>query len=293
MPLPHSLAHPLTASLGALNPPIVTRYRLGVTFHRLSVRKDPVAAPEKKAFDRTIEALLNAGILHENKDFPGGAVFNILGKTRSQPIEIACAVDPFAFASHLSAMEYHGLTDRIPRTLYLSSPPPRQWRRFALERMKKDLGADLAVYLRSGLPRLTRVRFTRIGRTPVHIHAAAHRGAFKAADAVRVSTIGRTFLDMLRRPRLCGGIRHVIDVYRNHAQRYLRLIVDEIDRHGAPIDKVRAGYILEEVCRLQDPVIDGWTRYAQRGGSRKLVYDADYSPVYSERWCLSINLESA
>lgn len=62
---------------------------------------------------------------------------------------------------------------------------------------------------------------------------------------LRVSTIGRTFLDMIREPNLCGGIYHVLDVYAEHAPRYLRLIVDKVDRYGSPIDKVRIGYILK------------------------------------------------
>jgi predicted transcriptional regulator of viral defense system len=109
---------------------------------------------------------------------------------------------------------------------------------------------------------------------------------------LRVATLGRVFLDMLREPRLCGGIQHVVDIYRQEASRHLKLIVDEVDRHGQPIDKVRAGFVLAEVCRLQSPVIDGWDRFAQRGGSRKLDAESEYAPIYSERWQLSINVPS-
>lgn len=98
---------------------------------------------------------------------------------------------------------------------------------------------------------------------------------------------------MIRRPDLCGGIRHVIEVYKGHASTYLTLITAEIDAHGAPIDKIRAGYILEEMCSLSDPVVAGWQRYVQRGGSRKLDAASEYSPHYSARWCLSINIEGA
>jgi predicted transcriptional regulator of viral defense system len=107
----------------------------------------------------------------------------------------------------------------------------------------------------------------------------------------RVATIGRTFLDMLREPGLCGGIYHVLDIFTEQAPRYLRLIVDEIDRHGTKIDKVRAGYVLAERLNLTHPAFAVWQTCAQRGGSRKLDAQADYSPRFSETWCLSINID--
>ena len=108
---------------------------------------------------------------------------------------------------------------------------------------------------------------------------------------MRVATIGRTFLDMLREPELCGGIYHVLEIYAAHAQRYLRLIIDVINRHGTKIDKVRAGYILDERLGLLHPIIDSWLEFAQRGGSRKLLANAPYRSRFSEKWCLSINIE--
>jgi len=96
---------------------------------------------------------------------------------------------------------------------------------------------------------------------------------------------------MLRNPSLCGGIYHVLDVYRENAKRYLRLIIDEVDRHGSAIDKVRVGYVLEERLGLTEPRVEKWIENVQRGGSRKLVADEPYKPVFSEKWCLSINIE--
>jgi hypothetical protein len=98
---------------------------------------------------------------------------------------------------------------------------------------------------------------------------------------------------MLRDPELCGGIHHVLQVYQEHAQQSLRLILDEVDQHGKPIDKVRAGWILESVCHIEDPRINVWTAFAQRGGSRKLDASTEYSPEFSERWALSINVPIA
>jgi hypothetical protein len=40
---------------------------------------------------------------------------------------------------------------------------------------------------------------------------------------------------------------------------------------------------------VSDRRLDDWLRYAARGGSRKLDVKAEYAPVFSERWSLSIN----
>ena len=104
--------------------------------------------------------------------------------------------------------------------------------------------------------------------------------------------VGRAFLDMVREPGNCGGMQHVVDTYREHGARYLALIADEVEQHGNAVEKVRAGYLLDEVCRLTHPLVDGWTQKAQRGGSRLLDPLGEYAPVYSEKWKLSINVAS-
>jgi predicted transcriptional regulator of viral defense system len=97
---------------------------------------------------------------------------------------------------------------------------------------------------------------------------------------------------MLRNPELCGGIQHVIDVYKEYGKQYLRFILDEIDMHGNGIEKARAGYVLETQLGTRDPRIDTWQSTVQRGGSRKLDPSAEYSSYFSERWALSLNVPS-
>ncbi len=291
----------LILTLGHLDQPVITNYQLALYLwrlylagsyqgQRLRIRK---TLPEKHDYTRIIKQLLEIGVIEENKDFPRSSVFNLLGKDRSSAEEIACSVDPFAYISHLNAMSYHGLTDRIPQALFLSSPPPPKWKEFARERMDKDLRGQSVEYHAGNLPNLIRINLTKINKRTVHRYSSVHLGAFKSIKkkVVRVSTIGRTFLDMLRSPEFCGGIHHVINVYTNYAERYFSLILDEIDQHGKPVDKVRAGYILEEICGLTSETINGWLKFVQRGGSRKLDLAEEYSSTYSERWCLSLNIE--
>ena len=290
----------ITLSLGDVTEPVVTPYRLGLIVHHLYLQKEyqgeKISRLQKDfatstEFNKQLAELLKVGVLRAMRGC-SAAVYSLLGRRDDDAEEIACSIDPFCYLSHLSAMAHHGLTERIPTALFVSSPDPKSWKQFAEERMHKDLKQGYAAYRENGLPLLTRLKMEKIGRRDVHRFASSHLGAYKNVQGktLRVSSIGRTFLDMLRNPELCGGMRHVMAVFEEHAAEYLSLIVNEISLHGAKIDKVRAGYILEECMQLKDATIQGWAALAQRGGSRKLDASAEYAPKWSEKWCLSLNL---
>ena len=290
----------LSFSLGELPELLITRYRLGVILHRLYATKVYQGEPLRHLgrefagmveFNRSISLLEASGILKSHPNFPKKA-YRLLGRKEESPEEAACSIDPFCYVSHLSAMSHHGLTNRLPVKLFLSTPDPRRWKEEAQKQMEKELGDEFGAYLSAGLPTLTRLSMTRIGQNEVHRFHSLHWGAYKnvRGKTIKVSTIGRTFLDMLRNPELCGGMHHVVEVFEEHASLYLPAIVGEIDQTGGPIDKVRAGYILEERIGLQDPAFERWMAFAARGGSRKLDPSEEYRPQWSSKWCLSLNL---
>jgi predicted transcriptional regulator of viral defense system len=130
-----------------------------------------------------------------------------------------------------------------------------------------------------------------IRRRPVIVHETRHpaKPATLRGEETRVSSIGRTFADMLSEPSLCGGMHHVIGIWEEEAEEWLDDIITAIDESSSKIVKVRAGYLLAERIGLQDARIDSWVQFAQRGGSRKLDPDAPYAPRFSETWMLSLN----
>lgn len=289
----------LTLSLGELNSPAVTQYQLGLLIHKLyqgkTYNNEPLniskAYAERQDYIKHLNHLIDEGILDQRAGYPSG-MFSLLGLAMPDPEDLVCRLDPFCYLSHLSAMDHHGLTDRIPSKLFISTPAPTEWKLFAQQKMEKDLGESFSIYTDNNLPRLTRLKFDRLGKTEIHSVHSKHLGAYKNTKGrpLRVATIGRTFLDMLRKPDLCGGINHVLQTYDNYAERYLRLITDEIDQHGNKMEKVRAGYILDERMRLSSNTVEKWKQFAQRGGSRKLDASAEYAPEWSDNWCLSINV---
>ncbi len=276
--------------LAALSPYEVAK----AIFLKSSQLQDSVVPDTRELFDILLARLLALRLLTRLPLTAGPQGYVLFGHSNATPQELACSLDPFAYVSHLSAMEYHGLTDRFPKVVFMSTPPASTWRQQARNRMRKDLGDKLEDYLDSGLPKLARPNLTKIGKTTLQFHERSQLGAFRhvSDSPLRVATIGRVFLDMIREPQLCGGIQHVIDVFTQEAKRHLRSILEEVNRNGKSIDKVRAGFLLSVICKLNDPLIDDWSKYAQRGGSRKLDPEGEYSPHYSQRWKLSLNVPS-
>lgn len=286
-----SLTDNVTYRLSELKHPVITRYQLGQLIFQ-AVQDQPTLNVDTTAYLECESALAQRGILKSIPNTPTHSAYTLLGTALLDPRVLACGLDPFCYVSHLSAMEFHGLTDRMPEILYLSTPAPTQWRAYGLERMQHDLGDNLSTYMTAGFPPLQNIRFAKVLGKPVQRTSSLHLGAFRTytEQHLRVSSLGRTFLDMLRTPERCGGIMHVIECYHEHAKPYLRLILDEIDQHGSPIDKVRAGFILEVLCGTTHERINHWKAFAKRGGSRKLDGSLDYSENFSEAWCLSINV---
>ena len=293
----------LTRQIGQHAAPVLSAYALGVMIFRLhrSPEVEPrpasleVQALGRQQYKEMESQLLSVGVLERIPHLRGKA-YSIFGRSKAPAAEFICGVDPFCYISHLSAMEFHGLTDRLPHTLFVSSPSTSEWRKLAKEQMQKELVEYYPAYIAARFPHLVSFRMEKFGKTPIEYINSSHLGAFKNIHdrSLRVSTIGRTFLDMLRRPDLCGGMQHVIDVYKDTARKYLRLIQDEIDAHGTGIEKVRAGYILSEFCGARsDARIQAWKeQFAQRGGSRKLDPTGEFSPTFSEDWSLSLNVPS-
>lgn len=275
-----------------LNQPVVTEYELRLLIYKLY--KNELQRGIKKKIDKSIAHLEDVGIIEKDTQYTGCNVFKIEGKKGFDAGDAACSIDPFCYVSHLSAMEFHGLTDRIPKVLYITSPTLTKWNAFAKDKMMKEISREKINIESLGLVKLKKIEIDRINSKPVIYYSGIHQGAFKKIDdrPLRVSNIGRTFLDMVRKPDYCGGIHHVIDVFKEYGGTYQKAIIEHIDRdkNGKKIEKARAGYLLEEFCKVSDPCLDKWAKNVTRGGSNKLDPKVEYCEIYSERWCISLNV---
>ena len=281
---------------------VCTDYDLGVAFLKV-LRSDESMAEELRTkrgkrrvarlFQDSIEQMTSFGFLEPIDEVTPGSVYRLVGRSESSVEEMVCGIDPFAYISHFSAMAHHGLTDRLPKTVFYSSPQGSEWTSAAKQKMDRDLGDALTSLHALELPVLRRLLPSRLEGTQLSRHTSSHLGAYirVRASALRYSSLGRTFLDMVRQPDLCGGMRHVVAVYKEHADTYARLILDEVMKNGRKIEQVRVGYLLDEVCGLDNARIDDLLAASQRGGSRKLDPSNEYDGLhFSEKWNLSINV---
>jgi predicted transcriptional regulator of viral defense system len=280
--------------------------------------RDPVATGEGLA--RVIRNLQKAGAIGTDEDYHK-AVYRVHSVDDGSAEEICALVNPFGYISHLSAMQRWGLTDRRPEALHLTMPPANGIKPRLEEQMLADYGVPFANLPAGEAVKLPFIRHPEAVRgRKISVYETKTPGKWLRVQGAhaRLATIGQTFVDMLERPNYCGGMAHVVDVWREHATTYQEEIIGAVEETATPIAKVRAGYLLDDILGViddspegegalpgsgddspeasdpprisKDPRIQGWVRFAQRGSSRVLDPAKDFSADHSEKWMLSINV---
>ena len=243
--------------------------------------------PTKDDYIRMVSDLRKTAVVATDRDY-GERVIRVLAVSDLPAEETVCLVDPTCHVSHLSAMQRWGLTDRRPDALMLTRPDRASATEKIRDCMKETLGKDES----TPFPLRIVGHPDRVRRRAVQVHESKAPGRWlrNRGSEFRLSTIGQTFLDMLRRPDLCGGMSHVLDVWEEHAEIYLDEIVPAVDSSASGLVKSRAGYILEERLGLHHRAIESWKKLGQRGSSRKLDPTGIYAPTFSETWMISLNV---
>ncbi|MCY4149313.1 MAG: hypothetical protein OXF73_08235 [Gammaproteobacteria bacterium] len=250
--------------------------------------QDMYPDPGMSQYFRTYKSLIKARVIDEDDDYSGRAMRILVA--HDQPIEdIVCLADPLCHVSHLSAMQWWGLTDRVPKEIIFTRANALESKARLMEMVENDPRPQPPKYL---LPRRIKHPDSVRGCSIRMIDSKpAGNSVVVQGRQMRLATIGQTFLDMLRRQDLCGGMRHVLEIYEEHAGLWVEEIVTAVDEFPKKIVKCRAGYILSERLKIHHEKIDAWQASApQRGGSCKLDSSRDYAPVYSEDWSLSLNV---
>ncbi len=251
------------------------------------MRKDTV--PKENQFRIYYKRLSQVEIIDPDPDYNLRLIRVRMASSRPAE-EIVCLADPLCHLSHLSAMHRWGLTNRCP-SLLIFTRPDRETARAKLMEMMEDHPYPLP-------PEPLQLQYVnhpkQVRKREVKVTESCSPGNFldeRPDRLLRLTTIGQTFLDMLQRPELCGGMSHVLDVYDEHASFWQNEIIAAVDTCSRKVVKCRAGYILEERLQIHHEIIDKWKATApQRGGSCKLDPSRDYAPTYSESWMLSLNV---
>ncbi len=298
-PAPHGvrmtkLAAALLGDLESQDKPVLSNYDLfRIVWGFYQRRNVPYLRgdhPTRQSFRRPRDILRTLGHITLDEDYT--THWRIIAKADFSPDDLVCSVDPLCYVSHLSAMQRYGLTNRRPEALLLTQPAPPLRRKMLDTVMEMDLGQSYHELDHEDVERAkaTSHPATVRGR-PISFHATKYFGSWVPlrGSFVRLATIGQTFLDMIDLPDRCGGMTHVLDVWREHATTYLQDIIEIVDTTEKQILKVRAGYVLEEFLNISDPRIDQWASFAQRGSSRVLDPNKPFGSSFSEKWMLSLN----
>lgn len=165
---------------------------------------------------------------------------------RLDSYEIASHLEPASYVGFWSALHFHGLTDQVPRTIFV-----------AVTRQKRSLRVQGQA-----------VRFVRV-------KPGAFFGYDRYGGAV-VSDPEKTILDCLRLPEYAGGIQHVFDAISAD------LAVDRVVRYAERLDSgavaARAGYLLDRAGvlnggdRLQE-LVTSYTKLDPSGERTNPVAD--------------------
>tara|TARA_R110000850_G_scaffold191454_1_gene318367 strand:- start:514 stop:1422 length:909 start_codon:yes stop_codon:yes gene_type:complete len=263
---------------------IIWRMYLTSSGEKLYLRHE---TPTQEDGNRLRLNLKKSGLIGADRDY-GSRIIRVLAISDMPAEDVACLVDPTCYISHLSAMQRWGLTDRSPEALMLTRPD----RKTATEQIAAHMEGALLEGEQNPFPLKIITHPARVRKRQVHVYESKTAGAFlnvRGSD-VRLSTIGQTFLDMLQKPDLCGGMDHILDVWEEHAATYLSDIVAVVDTATSGLVKSRAGYILEERLGLKHPSIEQWKALGQRGSSRKLDPSKAFAPTFSETWMISLNV---
>ena len=255
--------------------------------------------PEPADVYRYINQLINDGFLHPAESSKkNNHLFFIVGSDPT-PYELICYKQP-VYISFLSAMVLHGITDRRSNTIWATKSSSTEFYQqtksvMHLQRLAEITGLTLE-YLHTQIINMHNTPLlTRVNKRPLRYVTSKkfNPDFYTSTGGYNLATIGKTFLDMVDHPDFCGGIDHVIQCYENHGKNYSSQIINTANQFASKISKCRIGYLLEEMCGIENnKTLNKWAHEdAQRGGTRKLYAANNYSPNYSERWCISINIE--
>ncbi len=144
-------------------------------------------------------------------EFPRRTVKRYFWKEIS-PLRLALSVSPRAYLTHYTAMSYHGLTDQIPKTVYVTT-----------EQTKKE---KKGILTQEGIDRAF-AKKQRVSKNIANMPNGAvywlngkdtnRIGVIKTDDGLPITNIARTLIDAAVRPIYSGGVYEVLEAYKRAA----------------------------------------------------------------------------
>lgn len=267
---------------------VISDWRLWIVARRLS-RAANAPLPDEKKAHAILKELMQRGDISAKKGAEGVYVVevayaNLLDVSEEQIIQEA---NPWAVFGFATAMVHHGLTDLLPRQVYvIEFKDGEHLRRVPLGTTPEDwVDANFPYARRPKKLEATEVIWSEIqSKWDFGVMVGYSSGL-----PVYVTDLERTLLDSLRSPDKCGGIAKVLQAWKGAEGCDLDRLVAYTERFEIQNLKQRVGYLLDKLGRSH-PHFAQWRNSLQRGGSVKLLASEAYSENYSAEWNLSLNV---
>ncbi len=197
------------------------------------------------------------------------------GTTPLHEFEIAMALVEPAAISHWSAMSHHGLTDQVPRRVFVLTPA----RSVPHLRGAKSEGVKPGYVVGETIYQFIQVKLERFfGIEPVWVNESR----------ISITDPERTLLDGLMAPRYCGDFAEVLHAFELRAP---KLDVERIIRYALTLDAAtakRLGWILERQGIASDRLEP--LGAVPMKGYRVLDPSSPRHGPYDARWRIQVNL---
>ena len=266
---------------------VAADWRIRIAYMQVA-QTDGFALPDGSKTNQLIAKLHAAGDIKQVGGFSG--VYRITvpyASVLSCPDEVIIQeANPTAVFSHFTAAQYHNLTYELPNVFHLT-----QYRDSSV---RLPLGTTPEDWVDVPEPRQ---------RTPDSIHDTqiewhkakadwdfGHTLGYVQGCPIYITDVERTVIDALRFPLRCGGPTEVLRIWKRAISSVkLDVLLGYIEKFSQTLLRQRAGYILERLGESH-PKFDIWAANSVRGSSAKLFANLEFSPNYSERWNLSVNM---
>lgn len=266
---------------------IAADWRFGVLYGR-TARTHGFRPPDPHTIQRLIARLSSSGAIEPIDRLAG--VFRITVPYASSlpaPDEaILAEANPKASLAFFSAISFHGLTIEYPADLHAISGPSQSAR--------LPLGTATEDWI--DVPEPRRRHPNSISDRQVYwtrVKAEWDFGVevgFIEGIPIYVTTLEKTLVDSLRFPQKSGGTAVVIRAWREAEDRIrIKRVIEVVERYGQTLLRQRVGFMCEQLGLVAAEFTE-WVKSARRGGSARLIASEPFSPCFSPKWCLSINV---
>jgi hypothetical protein len=181
----------------------------------VAIHRETLRIPPTTKTDQVVEALVDAKVLDEvvlvsPSGYPSKKRF---ARGNVSPYELALSLKPNTYFTHSTAVFLHGLTDRIPKTLYVNaeqsdkpapSEPPTQ----------ASIDRAFSHAQRSSKYIFTYQTFKLVllsGKHTGHLGVETVRGPNK--EDLATTSLERTLIDITVRPTYGGGVEQVLEAF--------------------------------------------------------------------------------